>query len=71
MITEGIRVARDPFARHELHRRTYSGDDKMKCEWCGNIKKRMYTYECETDAGTKCGESDQFCDLNCYKENQL
>lgn len=64
-------VARDPFARTELIRRSYSGNSRHECAWCGNKHKVMYTYKVESDGGTRCGESKQVCNLSCYKAYYL
>ena len=61
-------VKRDPFARQELKRETHT--DGRSCAWCGQRKRRMYTYETVTDGGTHCGLADPekvFCDLGCFE----
>lgn len=59
-------VNRNPFAREELVRQSYSGHDRRECAWCGQKNRTMYTYEVETDGGRRCGESRQVCNINCY-----
>lgn len=59
-------VNRNPFARTELVRRSYSGYDRHECAWCGQKHRVMFTYEVETDGGKRCSESKQVCNLSCY-----
>ena len=55
-------VARDPFARTELIRRSQG---QGECTWCGS-RRRVFTYEVESDGGRRFGESKSFCNLGCY-----
>jgi len=59
-------VKRNPFAREELVRRSYSVHNRKECAWCGQKKRTMFTYEVETDGGMRGGESKQVCNLSCY-----
>lgn len=70
-----LTVQRDPFARGEYVRRTYTRNNvgwslrtKFECRWCGQSKDRLYTYEWRSDGGRAHGESDLFCDFNCFKD---
>lgn len=64
-------VRRDPSAREELVRRSYSVHNRKECAWCGQKHRVMFTYEVETDGGRRCGESKQVCNINCYKNYYL
>lgn len=59
-------VRRDPFARQELHRRTYSV--KGDCNWCGSNNIRVYEYWTETDGGRSFEHKGTFCCDSCHDE---
>jgi hypothetical protein len=63
-----MRVARDPFARGEYERMThYPG----KCDWCGQHRKRLYSYRWVDDRvqqpSHSAGLPKQFCNLTCFR----
>lgn len=62
-----LAVQRNPFARASLRRFTHVGIH-YKCRWCGQHKKRLYSYAVERDDNTRKVISDgiMFCDLQCY-----
>lgn len=68
-------VARDPFARGEYNRKTYTKRTwtsfaPFRCAWCGQgeDKQRLYTYTWQSDGGRNNWEDETlFCDLACYR----
>jgi len=70
-------VSRNPFARHELHRRNvYS---TATCAWCGQSrttkprngtlgKSYLYQFRCETDDGRTYEGSKLFCSKSCHDD---
>lgn len=64
-------VSRNPFARHELHRRNVPVVSQA-CSWCGNVRKTkagkfyLYQFRCETDDGRTYEGSQLFCSKSCH-----
>ena len=63
-----MHVRRDPFARGDYRRTTHV--DGKPCGWCGQCKRRMYSYEWESDDRPNplrgsCNPK-VFCDFDCF-----
>ena len=58
-------VSRNPFARHEIHRRLYA-ESSHSCTWCGQ-KKRVHEYWLETDGGREIEFNGVFCSVDCFR----
>lgn len=59
-------VRHDPFARGE-YRRECAGAGT--CAWCGQARKRVYTYTWEEDSSSRRArytDRRQFCNLECF-----
>ena len=60
-------VRRDPFARGEL-RRDCHAEAGQRCRWCGQRRRRLYSYTWESDARALCPfelSDKRFCNLGC------
>lgn len=60
-------VARDPYARGEYHRRA---EGPGQCDWCGQVRKRLYSYTWEGDDNPGRGRRDshRFCNRACHEQ---
>jgi hypothetical protein len=65
-------INRDPFARTELHRRSFVDRFGATCQWCGSLGKRLkygrllYHYETQHDGGRTDVHAGVFCSKSCH-----
>jgi hypothetical protein len=60
-------VARNCFARGEYNRHSAGPG---QCHWCGQDRKRLYTYVWDKDASSRRPDhsrSRPFCNLSCFR----
>lgn len=66
-------IARDPFARTELHRENMSVGATTSCSWCGGGKmtqgghRLLYRYFTESDGGRTYNHPGLFCGVGCFR----
>jgi hypothetical protein len=60
-------IARDPFAREELHRRTVRTDRTCRCCGARRPSGRLYEYRTETDGGRTHPHPGLFCSVGCFR----
>jgi hypothetical protein len=60
-------VSRDPFARHDVVRRTVKGD--KPCEWCGGPRGRFQYGIHPDDKGRPDWAPGHYCGVSCYRAN--
>ena len=62
-------VRRDPFARGEYKRFCLDGGRyRVKCDWCGQRKNRLFSYVWWSDDKPEPQEDsgEFFCDFSCF-----
>ena len=68
MIGDTTYIARDSFARMELHRATIHPDDRHQtCRWCGSPRARFQYAWVPDDAPHRARWSPPFCSIGCYR----
>jgi hypothetical protein len=67
MIGPTVQTARDPFARHDVIRRTE--DARQGCAWCGQRRSgdRLYRYGIWSDGGPMSWQDELFCSVGCMR----
>lgn len=71
-MSDHVAVARDPFARETLVRRTadrsdVAGTDRVECAWCGQRSRFQYGVERDSLNGRTSWDRMTFCGISCRR----
>ena len=64
-VSDAVVISRDPFARHNVIRRTV--ETTAGCAWCGNRRRsgRLFQYGIDPDGGQRSWDRESFCGKTC------